>query len=131
VLIAVQNDREWGRLCAEVLDRPELAQHPDFADNAARLRNRSAVDALVAASFRAIPRARLIARLDRAGIAFGSINTIAELSGHPALRRTKLAGVEGVALAASAVRRSAGEPALGPVPALGEHTEAVRAEFPS
>ena len=33
LLISVQNDREWRRLCADVLDRPDLADDSRFAAN--------------------------------------------------------------------------------------------------
>src|SRR3954468_22773100 len=47
VVIGIQNDREWVRLATDVIGRPELADHPDFATNIARVRNRAAVDAAV------------------------------------------------------------------------------------
>jgi crotonobetainyl-CoA:carnitine CoA-transferase CaiB-like acyl-CoA transferase len=130
ILIAVQNDREWRRLAAEVLGDPELAANPAYADNSGRVANRRALDALIAAHFRAAPRAALIARLGAAGIAYGSINGIDDLSAHPALRRVPLAGVDGVNMVASPVRHISdiARPAA-PAPRLGEHTEAIRAEF--
>ncbi len=130
ILISIQNDREWQRLCAEVLGDAALGYHADYADNAARVANRRSVDALVAARFLSMPREALIAGLDKAGIAYGSINGIDELACHPALRRAALGGVEGVTLVAPPVRRASDDSVpTGRVPALGEHSEAVRAEF--
>ena len=132
ILIAVQNNREWRRLCDQVLDEDGLAGRPDYADNAARVANRATLDSIIAARFLSMPRALLIARLDAAGIAYGSINGIDELAAHPALRRAPLGGAAGITLAASAVRRAISEAAPhARVPGLGEHTEAVRAEFAS
>ena len=42
ILISIQNDREWAAFCTKVLDRPELARDPRFANNPARLANRAA-----------------------------------------------------------------------------------------
>ena len=30
LLISIQNEREWLRLCAEVLDQPDMPQNPNF-----------------------------------------------------------------------------------------------------
>jgi crotonobetainyl-CoA:carnitine CoA-transferase CaiB-like acyl-CoA transferase len=71
------------------------------------------------------------AKLRSANAAYGFVNDVAAFSRHPALRRVTLATPNGpVAAAAPAPRFSDGERALGPVPGLGEHTAAVRAEFP-
>ena len=44
ILIAVQNQREWRRLCDEVLKMPDLADDNKVCDNVARLSNRSFLD---------------------------------------------------------------------------------------
>ncbi len=46
VTLAVTNDRQWRRL-ARVLGRPELADDPRFAANAARLQRRQELDAII------------------------------------------------------------------------------------
>ena len=89
------------------------------------------MDAVIAERFLGIPRAELIARLDSAGIAYGSINDIEGLSNHPALRRVALAGMSDIEMVASPVRRASDDGALygRPVPAIGQHSAAIRAEF--
>jgi crotonobetainyl-CoA:carnitine CoA-transferase CaiB-like acyl-CoA transferase len=58
------------------------------------------------------------------------VNDVADFAKHPALRRVAVETPNGVvSLAAPPVIHSDGPRALGPVPALGEHSEAVRAEF--
>lgn len=47
VLLSVQNDREWRRLAERVIGRPDLADHPAFATNTARVAGRAATDAAV------------------------------------------------------------------------------------
>ena len=49
VFVGVQNEREWERLCDVVLDEPELARDERFASNSARVANRDALTARIAA----------------------------------------------------------------------------------
>jgi crotonobetainyl-CoA:carnitine CoA-transferase CaiB-like acyl-CoA transferase len=127
IVISIQNEREWARLCAEVLGRPDLTADPRFADNHRRVANRAALDALIAETFRREPREVLARRLHAAGIAFGNLNTVEDLARHPQLRRIEAATPEGpVALPMPPARAAA---PLGAVPAKGEHSAAIRREF--
>ena len=82
------------------------------------------------AAFTSVDRATLVARLRAAGIAFGAINDVAGLSAHPALRRVEVDSPTGpVAMAAPPARFDGAVRALGPVPGIGEQTEAIRKEF--
>ncbi len=127
IVIAIQNPAEWARLCA-ALARPDLTNDPRFADNAARVANRAALDAEIAPVFAAETRQQMIARLEAAQIAWGNVSTVADLSQHPALRRAAVTLPNGEAVA---IPRPAGRQqiAQGAVPALGQHTAAIRAEF--
>jgi crotonobetainyl-CoA:carnitine CoA-transferase CaiB-like acyl-CoA transferase len=88
------------------------------------------VDTHIAARFAGLDRDACAAKLTGAGIAYGFVNGVDGLSRHPALRRVTVETERGpVAIAAPAARFSDGERALGPVPALGAHDEAIRAEF--
>ena len=130
VVISIQNEREWVRLCAEVLEQPDLATDPRYASNTARVANRPALDAAVAAVFATLDRDEAQARLRRAGIAFGALNSVADLSAHSQLRRittdTPTGPVTGVA---PPVRRRGAEFQPRPIPAIGQHTDALRKEF--
>lgn len=131
VLISIQNEREWANFCAGVLERPELAADPRFADNTARVANRAALSKIITAVFGRFPRGDLIQRLDRAAIAFGAINSVLDLATHPHLRRTTVASGAGpISIPAPPVLR-AGEaaPELGAIPEVGQHSAAIRAEF--
>lgn len=128
VIVAVQTNGEWQRLCA-ALGRPDLAQRADYATNPLRVANRAALDGELEPLFRALARADVIARLESAGIAWGRYTGLPDLGAHPALRRVELRLESGAAVA---VPRPAGRDAgfrPGPVPALGAHTAAIRAEF--
>jgi itaconate CoA-transferase len=131
VVISVQNEREWRSFCENVLERPELADDPLYADIPRRTANRAKLDAEIATVFTALKREILLERLKRFGIAFGSLNSVESASRHPHLRRATVDTPAGpVDLIAPSVRRpgSAPEP-LGPVPEVGAHTDAIRREF--
>jgi len=129
IVISIQNEREWVRLCAAILGDASLASDPRFSDNNRRVANRGALDALVASVFAREPRAALGERLKSADIAFGNLNTVEDFSRHPHLRRmmTQVAdGSIGVPAPPALVDGDA-EPAR--VPRLGEQSAAIRREF--
>jgi formyl-CoA transferase len=131
ILISIQNDREWIAFCGEVLERPELASDPRFATNSARVANRPETDGLVARYVGTQDVDALSRRLDRAQIAFARVNDVLDVLRHPHLRRVAVASPGGKLHLPAPPARLAGEVDLqfGPLPALGEHTEAVRREF--
>jgi itaconate CoA-transferase len=130
VLISIQNEREWAVFCAEFLREPELPRREGWRSNNERVANRAAVDAGVAAAFARLTREEAVARLRAAGTAFGMVNGVEELARHPALRRIEVPTPNGpVSMAAPAARLSEGTRPPGRVPALGEHSAAIRAEF--
>jgi itaconate CoA-transferase len=129
ILISIQSDREWRVLAEKVLGDKALAADPDFATNVERVKRRAATDGKVAAVFRTLDAAALEQKLDSADIAFARVNTPAELSRHPHLRRITIGTPSGpVSYPAPSEQRSAARP-YGPVPAIGEHTAKIRAEF--
>ncbi|MCB1748459.1 MAG: CoA transferase [Gammaproteobacteria bacterium] len=125
LFLVVQNHAEWLRLCRVGLERPDLAEHPLFANNMLRVENRDALRTEIESVFANFTRAEMAARLKQAEIACGSINDIGDLARHPALQRHE---VETSGQRASLIRR-VGAPDLARVPALGEHDDAVRREF--
>jgi itaconate CoA-transferase len=134
VVLSVQNDREWVRLAAQVLDRAELADDPRFATNAVRVEHRAEIDALLAPVLGALDIDTAIATLTTAGIACARINTVRELVDHPQLvergRWAEMGSPVGmIPTLLPPVISSTWSPALGPVPALGEHTDRVLGEL--
>jgi crotonobetainyl-CoA:carnitine CoA-transferase CaiB-like acyl-CoA transferase len=130
VLISIQNEREWAEFCAKFLEEPDLPRRPGFETNVIRVAHRAMVDAHVGAAFARLDRAQAAAKLRAANTAFGFVNDVAAFSRHPALRRAVVGTPNGeISLAAPPVRHSDGERALGPVPAVGAHSAAIRAEF--
>ena len=130
VLISIQNEREWVEFCARFLEDPDLPSRPGFETNVIRVANRPLVDGHIAAVFATMDRAKAAERLRAANTAFGFVNDVAALSRHPALRRVSVETPNGaVRLAAPPVITNADRGALGPVPAVGEHSTEIRAEF--
>lgn len=126
ILIAIQNEREFVRLCSDVLLDAGLPGDSRFASNEARCAHRADFDAIINRVFGATGRDELVRRLRGARIAFGEVNDVAGLSRHPALRRTRVASPTGpIDIPAP----PASARALGPIPAIGEHSEAIRREF--
>jgi formyl-CoA transferase len=130
ILISIQSDREWRVLAEKVLGDPALAADPDFSSNVERVRRRQQTDARVAAVFAATETEALMEKLAAADIAFARVNDAAGLAAHPHLRRITVATRSGPASYPAPAARQLGETRqYGGVPALGEHTDKVRAEF--
>ena len=130
MLISIQNEREWASFCRVVLDDGSLPETPGYQNNSARVANRAEVDGYVGRVFATMNRERAAAKLREAGTAFGFVNSVADLASHPALRRVTVGTSNGPAsIIAPPAIRDGEAPVLGPVPAIGEHSEAIRREF--
>jgi itaconate CoA-transferase len=130
ILISIQSDREWRVLAERVLGDAALAADQNFATNVARVQNRAETDRRVGAAFASLPLDQLMQKLAAAEIAFARVNGPAELASHPHLRRIAVGTPSGPAAYPAPAPQWAGEARpYGKVPALGEHTEKVRAEF--
>ncbi|MFH9347628.1 CaiB/BaiF CoA transferase family protein [Kitasatospora sp. NPDC017646] len=133
VMIGIQNDREWTRLATGFLDRPDLADHPEWATNVARVRRRRLVDALVGGRTATMTADEAINRLDALAIASARLNEIGDLLHHPQLAardrwRPVATPVGEVHSLLPPFDFADVELPMGPVPALGAHTDfALRA----
>jgi len=130
VLIAIQNEREWVSFCELTLAEPGLSIQAGFDSNNARVANRPAVDGRVSERLGSLTRAQAEDRLRRSRTAYGFVNSLADLGRHPALRRVAVGTPGGIAsiVAPPALHDGQGAP-LGSVPAVGEHTDIIRAQF--
>ncbi|MCJ2089196.1 CoA transferase [Methylobacterium sp. E-005] len=130
VLISIQNEREWARFCAVVLEDPDLAIAEGYAPNTARVANRTTVDRRVADTLARLTREAAATRLQEAGTAYGFVNTLADLAAHPALMRAAVETPGGTAhIVAPPVLIDGQARSLGPVPAIGQHSARIRGEF--
>jgi crotonobetainyl-CoA:carnitine CoA-transferase CaiB-like acyl-CoA transferase len=130
LLISIQNEREWRSLCENVLGGAEIATDPRFATNPDRVANRPALDAIINDVFGGGPREETIAKLEAAKVAYGRLSNLDDLVDHPQNRFIKVETSAGEVKVLAPPPIAVGEPESdGPVPALGEHDEAVRTEF--
>ena len=130
LLISIQNDREFTRLCESVLDRPGLDKDPDFATNKARNARRDETNKIVSDSFGAQSFETLAAKLDAAQIAWARVSSVGDLSAHPQVKRMSFASPKGEVSIPALAASYPGQPQrLGDVPTVGQHTDQVRREF--
>ena len=131
-IVSIQNEREWARFCAEVLGKPDLPQDERFASNNARVANRDAMDAEILEVTVTLSTEDFRRRLLDAAIAFGALNSLDDLSHHPALRRKAVttSGGETLSIPAPPIRWAdhGVEPGAG-APAVGAHTDTVLREI--
>jgi crotonobetainyl-CoA:carnitine CoA-transferase CaiB-like acyl-CoA transferase len=132
VIVAVANPRLWSRFCAAVA--AEALEHdPRFATNTARLEHRTELNDAICRLFQHRTVAEIVGQLSEAGVPCGRVRTIDEVLEDPQLAARGMlvdlaAGNRTMRVPGNPVKLS-GMPAVraSPPPALGEHTEAVRA----
>jgi crotonobetainyl-CoA:carnitine CoA-transferase CaiB-like acyl-CoA transferase len=136
VIVAIQNEREWMRFCEHVLMQSEIAVDPRFDSNKNRVRNRVAMDRIILAVTRCLARKTIIQRLEAADVAFGSVNSVKDLSDHPALKRRQAISSTGEyielpdrPIGQTSMDDSPDEPSRSTVPGLGQHSDMIRKEF--
>ncbi|HSF93805.1 MAG TPA: CaiB/BaiF CoA-transferase family protein [Thermohalobaculum sp.] len=79
VLIAANSDPLFSRL-AVAMERPDLLENPDYADNKARVAHVTALDAEIAAWTERLAAAEIFGRLEAAGIPCSKIYDIADIA---------------------------------------------------
>ncbi|MFL6290754.1 MAG: CaiB/BaiF CoA transferase family protein [Thermoanaerobaculia bacterium] len=129
-LVGVGSQDQWRRLC-KAIGRPDLETDPRFATNADRVRNRSALDELLAGIFRERPSADWDRAMRAHSIPAAAPAMVGE-SVERARIRGQLVGLPGSDLLTLAAPwlfdGERPQPCLPP-PALGEHTEEVLKEI--
>ncbi|WP_251978500.1 CaiB/BaiF CoA transferase family protein [Salinicola avicenniae] len=130
VMLGLQNEREWQRFCDTVLQQPALAEDNRFDTNAKRSAQRDTLRSIIDSVFSALSPEAVIARLDEAQIANAHVNDMAGVWAHPQLaareRWREVGSPQGPLPALLPPGRNAAfEPRMDPVPALGEHSEAI------
>ena len=134
VFLSVQNEREFARFCTTVLEQGALAVDPRFATAPARLQNRDAIHAEIDRIFSGLSSDALVERLEQAQIANARLNTMEEFWRHPQLearaRWRQVGSPAGqLAMLKPPFNLDGMEPRMDPIPALGEHTEALLREL--
>jgi itaconate CoA-transferase len=134
VMLGLQNEREWSVFCAKVLLAPELATDPRFSSNSKRVATREALRDIIVTAFSKLTSEEVISRLDHAQIANARMNDMADVWAHPQLKeRNRWVNIESPAGSIPALLPpgidAASDVRLNPVPALGQHTEALLSEL--
>jgi itaconate CoA-transferase len=127
ILISIQSEREWKKLCADVLGQPDLPNDPRFSNMVERVRNRALTDKTVSDIFASLTRDELLKRLSDADIAFAEVNTMADLAVHPHLRRIEVDTPGGLVSYPAPAAIVVDQPRrYGAVPGIGERIGAAR-----
>ncbi|CAB3893404.1 CaiB/BaiF CoA transferase family protein [Achromobacter animicus] len=134
IMLGLQNEREWRVFCAQVLRQADLAEDPRFISNSLRTANRDALRALIVAAFADLSIEQVTQRLEDAQIANARVNDMAGVWAHPQLQaRQRWSEVDSPAGMLPALLPPATSNAftahMGPVPAVGQNTDAVLASL--
>jgi len=134
VNIAVQNDGQWRRFCADVCEHPEWEQDPRFATPAGRRIHRRELESAIETAFSAHPRAEIVRRIEAADIPFGEINDVDGFLNHPQLearqRWREFPSSAGPLRGIIPPIDLEGVPArIGAIPDTGEHTHLILTEL--
>lgn len=129
--IAAAGDIMWDRLC-DVLDAPDIRDHPDYATGAARSDNRNAVNTEIEKYTVQKTSAEWIEEMTEAGVPCGPIYSIDEMFADPQVEHVNMehpvhhADLGEMKLLGQAINLSRYQPRTGmPTPNSGEHTEEV------
>lgn len=127
-ILAIGNDTQFARF-SEFCGSPELAQNPLYATNTARIENLVSLRATLAAIIIKHSREYWTNALDRLGISWGAVNTLADVfEDEQVQHRGMLQSVHHPAFGAMKLvanpmlsKESRQSPRIVPPPALGEH----------
>jgi itaconate CoA-transferase len=134
VYLGLQNEREWARFCADVLDQPALARDPRFSSNALRVEHHDELEAIIVQAFAGRTAQQVVDCLESAQIANARMNTVHEFLEHPQLAaRGKWREVDSPVGPLRALLPPFGfddvDLRMGRIPALGEHTDRILTEL--
>lgn len=134
VMLGLQNQREWAAFCELVLERPELSHESGFVSPHQRSASRDQLDGIVREVFSRLPRQEIMARLERAHIATADLNDMHAIWAHPQLKARGRWTEVGTPAGSIPALLPPGLPddceaRIDPVPALGQHTDAILQEL--
>ncbi|MFS0785248.1 CaiB/BaiF CoA-transferase family protein [Shouchella sp. 1P09AA] len=134
VFLGIQNDREWKRFCLHVLEDDLLANNPRYQTNAKRNEDKEKLARIIDQKLSRLSSKAVIKRLDEQKIANARLNTMREFREHPQLKeRNRWREVDSpngrVPTLIPPVTTPLFDVVMNPIPAVGEHTEAIRKEF--
>ncbi len=123
IVIAVASVKLWPEFCRAV-DREDWIDHPDYATNPLRVKNREALEGAIADLFRTAPSAVWIEKLSARGIPCAPVRTLDEVIADPQTAHREMFPQAGPLRVTGAPVKFSGTPGKipSPAPRLGEHT---------
>ena len=132
ILIAIQNDREWVKLCKIVLDDETMVNDTRFKTNSDRVANRELTEKIIQDKFITFEREELIEKLEEASVAYGRISDMEQLKNHPQNNFLEIETKNGkVKVLGPGAIHDNFIPEVKKMPELDEHGKKIRAEFSS
>ena len=134
VFLSIQNEREFERFCAVVLEKKDLPLDPRFSTGPSRAKNRDAMHEEIDGVFSKLSAEKILERLDQADIANAKLNSMHEFWDHPQLKardRWREIGTPAGPIEAMKppFNLDGFEPRMDAVPALGEQSTKILAEL--
>jgi len=134
VMLGLQNEREWAIFCDKVLVQSGLKGDPRFSSSSLRSKARKELYGIIVEAFAKLTAEQIVQRLDEAQIGNARMNDMRDLWEHAQLRaRKRWVDVDTPAGKVKALLPpgvpASFDPRMDPVPAIGEHTEAILAEL--
>ena len=130
ILISIQNEREWVKLCISVLMLNDLYADSRFNEPTKRVKNRIELDKIISNEFVKYDKDLIVERLRKEKIACGVLNSIEDLEKHPQLRKIKcIIGDQEIDLIAPPSIVLGEEDIISKVPRVGENSINIREEY--
>jgi crotonobetainyl-CoA:carnitine CoA-transferase CaiB-like acyl-CoA transferase len=135
IYLCCANDRTYQRLAIDVLDRPDLATHTDYATAPMRAQNRTALRAVLTQIFATDSREAWLTRMRAASVPVGPVATVSEVLGGDVIHERGLLSqiphpTAGMVPHIVPPFRLNATPVADPraAPTLGQHTDQVMSE---
>lgn len=139
VMLGIQNEREWGNFCTQVLSQPDLATDARFSNNSLRTQNRDELKAIICKVFANFTAEETITLLEAAAIANAKVNDMHGVWDHAQLQardrwmevQTPTGMIQALLPPGSTktVERGGYGAQMGSVPEVGRHNQAILAEL--
>jgi crotonobetainyl-CoA:carnitine CoA-transferase CaiB-like acyl-CoA transferase len=134
IVIAVGSEKLW-RVFGPAIGHPELVDHPSYATNSLRVKNRDQLEPFLAEIFRADTLQNWLTRLRAAGVPASPIRRFDEVVNDAQCAVRNIfpymadVGDGRVRVVSTPIKSSAEPPVLSNAPALGQHTHQILSEW--
>ena len=135
VVLAAVTAKQWEQLC-HAIGRPDLVQHPHFVTNALRAQHVDELHGILAPIIRQKSVTTWLSEMEAIGVPCGPVNTVDKVVQDPQVKAREMlvevldAEAGSITVPGLPIKLSATPGKVqGRAPRLGEHTEAVLAEW--